>query len=84
MNGQEYAGTRFMPLQNAYLQREKVVNLSKGNITVSYNPSEPSQSFIFAVTPFTQLVMLVFEGIATVVAALSLPKLVSLFVEAAH
>lgn len=84
VSGQEYTGTRIMPLQNVYLPREKIVNLSKGNITVSYNPSEPSQSFIFAVTPFSQLVMLVLAGIVAVVVALSLPKLVSLFLGAAR
>jgi hypothetical protein len=84
VGGKEYKGTRIMPLQNVYLPREKVVNLSKGTITVSYNPSEPSQSFIFAVTPFTQLIMLILAGIASVVVALGLPKLVSLFLGAAR
>ena len=84
VGGKEYQGSRIMPLQNFYLPREKVVNLSKGNITVSYNPSEPSQSFIFAVTPFSQLIMLVLAGASAVVVALSLPKLVSLFLGAAR
>ena len=84
VGGKEYTGTRIMPLQNVYLPREQVVNLNKGNITVSYNPSEPSQSFIFAVTPFSQLVMLVLAGISAMAVALGLPKLVSLFLGAAR
>ncbi|NHN40015.1 DUF3592 domain-containing protein [Pseudomaricurvus alcaniphilus] len=79
VGGKEYTGTRIMPLQNVYLPRERVVNLSKGNITISYDPSEPSQSFIFAVTPFSQLVMLVLAGMSAVAVALGLPKLVAFF-----
>ncbi|MCA0902216.1 MULTISPECIES: DUF3592 domain-containing protein [Microbulbifer] len=79
VDGKEYKGSRIMPLQNVYLPREKVVNLREGVITVAYNPSEPSQSFIFAITPVTQLIMLLLAGITSVVTALVLPKLVSLF-----
>jgi hypothetical protein len=84
VGGKDYEGTRIMPLQNVYLPREKVINLSKGKITVTYNPSEPSQSFIFAVTPITQLIMLILAGTVSVLVALSLPKLVTLFLGAAR
>jgi hypothetical protein len=84
VGGIEYKGNRIMPLQNVYLPREKVISLSKGAIKVTYNPSEPSQSFIFAIMPITQLIMLCFGGIISMAIALSLPRLVNLFLGAAR
>jgi hypothetical protein len=84
VGSKEYQGSRIMPLQNVYLPSEKVANIGKGVITIFYNPAEPSQSFIFAITPFTQLIMLILAGVASIAIALSLPKLVSLFLGAAR
>jgi|GEM_PF-3092556 len=83
VDGRRYTGTRLMPLQYVYLPLDRVRSLSEGSITIDYNPEQPSQSYIFAVTPAAQLFMLTGGALLLAIIALALPRLFRFFMQAA-
>lgn len=83
VDGQRYSGTRVLPLQYVYLPLDKVRSLREGPISIDYDPGQPSQSYIFAVTPAAQLFMLVGGALLLAVIALALPRLFGFFLQAA-
>lgn len=82
VGGQVYRGTRVVPLQYVYLPLETVRSLREGAITIDYNPEQPAQSYIFAVTPAAQLFMLTAGALLLAIIAVALPRLFGFFIKA--
>lgn len=64
-----------MQLQAIFLPNEAVSSLKPGEILVYYNPSQPSESYLYATTPWVQITMLTLGAAITFVLALLLPRL---------
>lgn len=75
VQGQDYTGSRVMQLQAIFLPNEAVSSLKPGEIPVYYNPSQPSESYLYATTLWVQITMLTLGAAITFVLALLLPRL---------
>lgn len=77
VNNKEYIGIRIMPLQHVYIPREKLIDLKLGEIEIFYNPSKPSESYIYAISPMVQMYALIFCAFVICVLALKMPALLT-------
>lgn len=84
VNGNTFQSNRIIPLQFVYLPRHFVTSLKPGTVEVTYNPLSPSQSYIYAIPPYTQVAMLVLVSFLAVASALYLPRIKVLFVRVAN
>jgi hypothetical protein len=76
VGGSTYVGNRVMPLEWVYLPRSAVSTISRPISAVFYDPATPSESYILAVRPTTQIIILTLVSTICLVLAVGLPGLI--------